>query len=79
MHSTATVHLYAGKDINAPFTVAEISLDDGPLVRGLLTEVTDEDLIGMRVLAEWIEVGQDENEDSRVEPRFRVVSDGESA
>ena len=73
VQATATVHLHRGKDIAAPFTVAEILLDDGPLVRALLAEVTDDDVIGARVAGEWIKTGQDEPGTDRVEPRFRLL------
>lgn len=72
VHAAATVHLHTGQDIKAPFTVAEIVLDDGPLIRGLLTEVTDQNVIGMRVAGEWVETVQDEDGNHLVEPRFRL-------
>src|SRR4051812_32038999 len=56
LYSFATVHLHRGKDIEAPFTVGEISLDDGPLIRCLLT-ANDGFAIGDRVVAEWVVVG----------------------
>jgi len=50
--SFATVHLHQGKDLEAPFTVALIVLDDGPAVRALLTQRSDESLkIGDRMRA----------------------------
>jgi uncharacterized protein len=42
--SFATVHLHQGKEIEAPFTVGLIVLDDGPAVRAILTQRTDEGL-----------------------------------
>ena len=54
LHSYATVHLYQGKDIEAPFTVGLIVLDDGPAIRSILTDRTDEGLaIGDRMAACW--------------------------
>jgi uncharacterized protein len=47
LHSFATVHLHqdrSGKGLQAPFTVGLIVLDDGPAVRAILTERTDEGL-----------------------------------
>ncbi len=76
VHTTATVHLHMGKDIEAPFTVAEIALDDGPLIRALLTEVTDKDVIGVRTAAEWVCVKQNEEGQDVVEPRFRLLQEG---
>jgi len=72
VHATATVHLHRGKDIEAPFTVAEILLDEGPLVRALLTDVIDGDVVGVRATAEWFSTGQDEDGNELVEPRFRL-------
>ncbi len=52
LSSFATVHLHQGKDIEAPFTVGVIVLDDGPAIRALLTQPTDEGLkIGDRMSA----------------------------
>jgi len=34
--ASARVHLYAGKNRQAPFTVVSVRLDDGPIVRTLL-------------------------------------------
>jgi len=66
-----------GKDIEAPFTVAEITLDDGPLIRALLTEVIDADVIGARATGEWVCVEQNEEGQDVVEPRFRLLPNGE--
>jgi len=41
LHSYATVHLHMGKDIEAPFTIGLIVLDDGPAIRSTLTNRTD--------------------------------------
>jgi uncharacterized OB-fold protein len=50
--SFATVHLHQGKDMEAPFTVGLIVLDDGPAIRAILTQRTDEGLkIGDRMRA----------------------------
>ena len=69
--SFATVHLYQGKDIEAPFTVGLIVLDDGPAVRAILTQRTDEDLkIGDRMRAEIVETNSEQGPRAR-ELRFR--------
>ena len=50
--SFATVHLHQGKDMEAPFTVGVIVLDDGPAIRAILTQRTDAGLkIGDRMRA----------------------------
>src|SRR4051794_6246176 len=51
LYSVATVHLHGGKDIEAPFTMAEIQLDDGPLIRATLTDVVEPTVIGARAVA----------------------------
>ncbi len=72
VHAAATVHRHSGHGIQAPFTVAEIALDDGPLIRAVLTNV-DDHIVGGRVAAEWVATGRDEEGNDLVEPRFRVV------
>jgi uncharacterized protein len=69
LHSFATVHLHRGKDIAAPFTVGEIVLDDGPVIRATLTG-NEGFAIGDRVVAEWTVVAVDETGEATVEPRF---------
>jgi uncharacterized protein len=49
----ATVHLHPGDDIDAPFTVGVIELDDGPCVRATLIGTDDRGLYpGMRMEAQ---------------------------
>jgi uncharacterized OB-fold protein len=40
--ASARVHLYAGKNRQAPFTVVSVRLDDGPIVRTLLEGLDSE-------------------------------------
>ena len=71
LHSYATVHLHQGKDIEAPFTVGLIVLDDGPAVRSLLTNHTDEGLtIGDRMNSVLVAAGADPDGNEMVELRF---------
>src|ERR1700709_2782258 len=56
LYSFATVHRQRAKDIEAPSPGGEISLDDGPLIRGVMT-ANDGFAIGDRVVAEWVVVG----------------------
>jgi hypothetical protein len=67
LHSVATVHLYQGHDIEAPFAIGEIQLDGGPLIRATMADLVERDAIGARVDAVWTTVND------RVEPRFRVA------
>ena len=73
LHSVATVHLHGGSDVTAPFTMAEIQLDGGPLIRATLTEVADPSAIGRRVAGRWVTTGTNDDGDEIVEPRFDVV------
>lgn len=71
LHSFATVHLYQGKGIEAPFTVGVIVLDDGPALRAVLTDRTDDALaIGARMRAKLVAQGRDASGDELVELRF---------
>ncbi len=70
LHSVATVHLYQGHDIEAPFAVGEIQLDGGPLIRATMTEPLAIDAIGARVDASWVTVRTDDDGNDVVEPRF---------
>jgi uncharacterized OB-fold protein len=71
LHSYATVHLYQGKDLEAPFTVGLIVLDDGPAIRSLLTKPTDAGLaIGDRMASVLVAAGIDQDGNELVELRF---------
>ena len=71
LHSYATVHLHQGKDIEAPFTVGLIVLDDGPAIRSLLTNRTGEGLtIGDRMNSVLVAAGTDQDGNEMVETRF---------
>jgi len=67
LHSVATVHLYQGHDIEAPFAIGEVQLDAGPLIRVTMAEIVERDAIGSRVGVVWTAASD------RVEPRFEVV------
>ena len=73
VHSVATVHLHAGGDITAPFTMAEIRLDDGPLIRATLTDVADPAVIGSRAEGRWVPVRTDDAGAEVTELRFAVA------
>lgn len=76
LHSVATVHIHMGKDIEAPFTVAEVKLDSGPLIRALMTESASAGDIGKRVSGEWFTESASEEDAQKVEPRFAIVEQG---
>lgn len=73
IHSVATVHRHAGHDIEAPFAVAEVQLDDGPLIRCTLVDVVEPEAIGARVAARWFVTATADDGADVVEPRFAVV------
>lgn len=73
LHSFATVHLHRGQDMEAPFTVGEVVLDGGPVVRVILVG-NDGHVIGDRVVGEWVVVGVDDADVDIVEPRFGKAS-----
>jgi uncharacterized OB-fold protein len=78
LHSFATVHLYQGKDIEAPFTVGLIVLDDGPAIRSMLANRADESLaIGERMKSVLVAAGHDQEGVEMVELRFTKAEAGE--
>lgn len=71
LHSFATVRVYQGKGIEAPFTVGVIALDDGPVIHSILTARTDEGLrVGDRMHSVLVPAGTDESGREIVELRF---------
>ena len=71
LYSYATVHLHQGKDIETPFTVGLILLDDGPAIRSILTNRTDAGLaVGDRMASVLVAAGIDSDGDDLVELRF---------
>jgi hypothetical protein len=71
LRSFATVHLYQGKGIEAPFTIGVILLDDGPAVRATLTEKTDAGLkIGDRMRTVLVRAASSESGAEETELRF---------
>ena len=73
LHSVATVHLHQGHDIEAPFAIGEIQLDDGPLIRGTMLEPLKLESIGQRVEAVWFTLRTEDDGHEVVEPRFDVA------
>ena len=71
LSSFATVHLHQGKGIEAPFTVGLIVLDDGPAIRAILTQKTDDGLkIGDRMGAAIVPAAVEEEDSRADELRF---------
>jgi hypothetical protein len=69
VHSVVTVHLHHGEPA-APFAVAEIQLDSGPLVRAMVSGEAHHLTIGDRVSALWAVTNVNGDGDETVEPRF---------
>ena len=74
LHSFAMVHHHqdrSGQGLQAPFTVGLVVLDDGPAVRSILLERTDEKLrIGDRMHSVLAPAGTDDTGKQIVELRF---------
>ncbi len=69
--ASARVLLHAAKDRKAPFVVASIRLDDGPVVRTLLAEDSTERLpVGTGLRACLVEVGRSDAGEALVDLRF---------
>ncbi len=70
VHSIATVHRHRGEPA-APFVVADIRLDDGPLIRAMVASDTGDELrIGDRVQGTWQIRRIDDDGNDVVEPAF---------
>ncbi len=70
VHSIATVHRHRGEP-PAPFTVAEVRLDAGPLVRAMVaTGAAHELRVGDQVRGVWQTVRVDDDGNDIVEPSF---------
>jgi uncharacterized OB-fold protein len=74
LYSVATVHLHADGDGALPFAVADVQLDEGPLIRGIMAEPASIDAIGRRVEARWAVVRTDGDGNEVVEPRFVLTA-----
>ena len=48
--ASARVHRHAGKGREAPFTVASVALDDGPIIRSLVVEDAGRLRVGQRMV-----------------------------
>jgi len=66
-----------GRDIEAPFTIGLIVLDDGPAIRSTLTNRTDAGLaIGDRMKSVLVTAGTDQTGNEMVELRFSKAGVG---
>ena len=66
-----------GKDIETPFTIGLIVLDDGPAISATLTNRTDEGLaIGDRMKSVLVTTATDQEGNETVELRFAKAGAG---
>jgi uncharacterized OB-fold protein len=70
LHTFATVHLHHGGDLDAPFTIGEVQLEAGPLIRVMVARDQANLAIGDRVHAVWRVARVDDHGDEVVEPAF---------
>jgi uncharacterized OB-fold protein len=73
LYTFATVHVHRGGDLPAPFTIGEVQLDAGPLIRVTMAPGHEELAVGQRVRAVWSVPRVDEQGDEVVEPAFTGV------
>jgi len=74
--ATAMVHMHADKRRTAPFVIGTVALDDGPIVRTLLTESPPLVNQPVRVIATLLPVTTGEPATETLDLRFRPVLDG---
>jgi hypothetical protein len=72
VHSLAEVYVHHGKP-QAPFTIAEVQLDAGPLIRAMLTGDGGPIGIGDTVSALWTVTDTTDRGDDIVEPAFSAT------
>ena len=73
LHSIATVHRHHGQP-PAPFTVAEVLLEDGPLVRAMVAPGSEGLRIGESVTGIWQVIRTDDAGNDVVEPAFMAAA-----
>ena len=80
VQASATVHVHHDPSTPTPFTVASISLDDGPTIRALMTCPTDAELsLGDRVRAVLVSTDSDADSNAGAELRFEKTPKVEAA
>jgi uncharacterized protein len=71
--TAAHVHMHADKRRTAPFAIGTIKLDDGPVIRTMLSNTQMAGELGIRVQGEWVQVTSDEGR-AAMDLRFNRVS-----
>jgi uncharacterized protein len=72
LHSFATIHLHRS-DLETPFTIGEIQLDAGPLIRATMAPDQADLRIDQQVHAVWQVTDVDDQGHEIVEPVFEAV------
>jgi uncharacterized protein len=72
LHSFATVHVHHG-DLEAPFTIGEVQLKAGPLIRATMAPDQANLAIGQQISAVWRVARVDDEGIEVVEPVFVAV------
>jgi uncharacterized OB-fold protein len=72
LYSFATVHLHRG-DLETPFTIGEIQLEAGPLIRATMAPNQPDLRIGQQVHAIWRVTDVDDQGHEVVEPVFETA------
>jgi hypothetical protein len=70
LYTFAAVHLHRGGDLEAPFTIGEVRLDAGPLIRVTVGPDQRDLAVGDRVRALWRIARVEDNGHEVVEPAF---------
>ncbi|HLI44055.1 MAG TPA: zinc ribbon domain-containing protein [Acidimicrobiales bacterium] len=73
LHASATVHRHHGEQA-VPFTIVEVRLDAGPIVRAMGAPGGGGVRVGDRVAARWQVTGADGDGNELVEPVFEKES-----
>jgi uncharacterized OB-fold protein len=73
VHSFATVYIQQGQPTE-PFTIAEIALDGGPLIRAMVAHDSPALHVGDRISGEWVVAQIDDVGNDLVEPVFTTAS-----
>jgi uncharacterized OB-fold protein len=76
VYASATVHRHHGEP-PAPYTVVEVRLHAGPIVRAMAAADIAAFTVGERVTARWSVVRADDDGNDVVEPVFEAAATGE--
>jgi uncharacterized OB-fold protein len=73
--ASAVVHLHADKRRTAPFVVGTIALDDGPVVRTLLSEAPPQVANAVRVTATLVPIKVGDEGQEALDLRFKPLTE----